>query len=88
MRLREKLRQKSEIELAGITRDAGAALEGLHPAVTGEEVAKLAFGTRTATLEKAVIGRMISAMEDEIVENYSSQFNLVLDPKDDKKDSL
>lgn len=78
--LREKLKQKAEIELGAITRDAASAIEGLHPAVTGEEVATLAFGKRTATLKKAVIGRMVSAMEAEILEQYSEQFEIVLDP--------
>lgn len=81
MKLRDKLRQKAEIELAGLVSET-SALEGLHPAVSGEEIAQLAFGKRTATLKKAVISRMIAHMEDEIVEKYSEQFEIVLDPKE------
>jgi hypothetical protein len=85
MKLREKLRQKAEIELAGLVSET-SALEGLHPAVTGEEIAQLAFGKRTATLKKAVIGRMIAHDEEEITEKFSEQFDLTWDDKD--KESL
>lgn len=84
MKLKEKLKQKAEIELGAITRDAASALEGIHPAVTGDEIATLAFNKRTATLKKAVIRRMVAHMEEEILQQYSEQFEIVMDPPKEK----
>ena len=81
-KLREKLKERAEIELRGIVSDAGSALDGLHPAVTAEDVATLVIGGRTATLEKKVILRMATAMENELVEQFNSQDDLPLGKKE------
>ena len=78
-KLREKLKTKAQLELGAIVRDASSALEGLHPEVSAEEIAALAFSKRTATLEKKVISRMIAKMEEEVLDQYVAQFVVVVD---------
>ena len=78
-KLRERLKERAEIVLDDIVNDAFSALEGLHPQVGASDIAALAFNTRSASLKKKVIGRMVAAMEDELVEKFTKQRDLTID---------
>ena len=78
MKLKERLRLKAELELNGVVADAGSALDGLHPAIMGEEIAALAFNKRTTTLRKSVIARMVARAEDELSEQVGEENVVVL----------
>ncbi len=89
-KLRERLKERAEIVLDDIVNDAFSALEGLHPQVGASDIAALAFNTRSASLKKKVIGRMVAAMEDELVEKLNNQQDLPLQndkvrPEDEEK---
>ena len=83
-KLREKLKERAEIELNAVVHDAASALEGLHPQVQGADIAALAFNFRSATIRKKVIGRMVAAMEDEYAEAIEAQNDKVR-PEDEEK---
>ncbi len=84
-KLREKLKDRAEIELSAIVHDASSALDGLHPDVQGADIATLIYSNRTATLRKKVISRMVARLEDELVAKFDNQQDL---PLADKKETL
>ena len=84
-KLRKKLKDDAAIELESIVSDASAALDGLHPALNCDDVARLIFGNRTATLSGKIINKMADHAEAELLDKYNTQQDL---PIDDKGDSL
>ncbi len=79
--LHKKLKTDATAELSALITEGSKALAKITDTVDGTDrysLARLIVGGRTASMEKAVLSRMVKAKGEKLLEQYNTQQDLPL----------
>ena len=86
--LQAKLKADAVSELTALITEGSKALAKITNTVDGTDrysLARLIVGGRTASMEKAVLSRMVKAKGVKLLEQYNKQLDLPLSEDEEKK---